>query len=88
MTYMGEFEEYLTDTGGDPVSNVEWKEAMAAVDEKCRLVLILHYVNGFKGEEIARFLRVPHATVRTWLKRGREQLKKYYQDEVRQKYTG
>ncbi len=79
VEYMDEMEERCADSIVDPECNLEWKEAMAAVDEKYRLVLILYYAQGFTGKEIAKILKIPHATVRTRLSRGREQLKKYYQ---------
>lgn len=79
VEYIGELEERYYDETEDLASNLEWKEAMAAVDEKYRLVLILYYSEGFKGKEIANILKLPHATVRTRLARGREQLKAYYQ---------
>lgn len=63
--------------------NVEWKEALAALDEKYRLVLVLFYCEGFQTKEIAKMLKIPGSTVRTRLSRGREQLAKYYKDELR-----
>lgn len=59
-------------------SNLEWKEALAALDEKYRLVLVLFYSEGFHTKEIASMLKIPNSTVRTRLARGREQLAKYY----------
>lgn len=39
-----------------------------------RLVLILHYSQGYKTREIAKLLDVPHGTVTSRLKRGRDAL--------------
>ena len=64
------------------VSNLEWKEALAALDEKYRLVLVLFYSEGFQTKEIAKMLKIPNSTVRTRLARGREQLVKYYRDDL------
>lgn len=79
VEYIGELNERYYDEAEDLANNLEWKEAMAAVDEKCRLVLLLFYTEGFQGKEIAKILKIPHATVRTRLARGRAQLKAYYQ---------
>ena len=43
--------------------------------EKYRVVLYLYYYEGYSSGEIARFLRVLPATVRSRLDRGRKQLK-------------
>ena len=47
-------------------------EAVLALPEKYRLVLLLHYYHALKGPEIARILQVPYPTVLTRLHRGRE----------------
>lgn len=60
--------------------NLELKEAYASVDERYRLPMELYYSQGFKVREIAELLSLPHNTVKTWLLRGRKQLKEYYCD--------
>lgn len=40
-----------------------------------RNVLYLHYYEGYNTKEIAHILHRKEATIRTWLKRGREKLK-------------
>lgn len=47
-----------------------------AMPEKYRTILYLFYYEGYSAEEIGAFLRIPAATVRTRLVRGRKQLKK------------
>lgn len=59
-------------------SNIEWKEALSALDEKYRTVLVLFYSEGLHTKEIAKILRITDSAVRTRLSRGREQLAKYY----------
>ncbi len=54
--------------------NVEWLETMKNLDEKYRMVMILHYVDGLKASEISSILKIPASTVRTRLSRGREQM--------------
>ena len=58
--------------------NVEFREALGILDEKSRLIVILYYVDGFKTREIAELVKLPEATVRTRLSRGRKILEKYY----------
>lgn len=60
--------------------SVEWKEALAGIDEKYRTVLILYYSHGYRVSEISAMLDRPESTIRTQLQRGREQIAKYYQD--------
>lgn len=49
--------------------------AVMALPQKYRVPLFLHYYEGYSCEEISQFLGIPNATVRTRLRRGREQLK-------------
>lgn len=58
--------------------NVEWMELMSGLDEKYRLIMVLHYVNGFKTSEISDILCIPDSTVRTRFQRGREQMASLY----------
>ena len=60
--------------------NIEWREALQGIDEKYRIVLELFYGQGYRTSEIAGMLDIPDSTVRTRLARGREQMKRYYQD--------
>lgn len=58
--------------------NLEWKEALAGISDKYRIVLILFYGEGYHINEIAKILKRPPSTIRTQLARGRKQLKQYY----------
>lgn len=60
--------------------NLELKEALASLDEKYRVVMILFYAEGYKTDEIARLLQIPKSTVQTRLQRGREKLARYYKN--------
>ncbi len=62
---------------------LEWKEVIRILDEKYRLVMVLYYVEGFRTGEIAQILDMNENTVRTRLKRGREELKNVYLNEKR-----
>ena len=62
---------------------LEWKEVIRPLDEKYRLVMVLYYVEGFRTSEIAQILEMNENTVRTRLKRGREELQNIYLYEKR-----
>jgi len=55
-------------------------DSVMALPVKYRVPLYLHYYEDYSCEEIARFLGVPNATVRTRLRRARELLKNYLQE--------
>ena len=46
-----------------------------ALPKKYRVPIYLYYYEDYSTEEIGRILKVPSATVRTHLRRGRQQLK-------------
>ena len=75
ITYTDELPKSVME---DNASNIEWREALSAIDEKYRIVLILFYSEGFRTKEIAKILGITDSAVRTRLSRGREQLKEYY----------
>lgn len=58
-------------TEGD---NELW-EALGHLPEKYREVVVLHYVEGYKTEEIAELVECSDSTVRSRLCRGRQKLK-------------
>lgn len=62
--------------------NVEWLETMNSLDEKYRMIMILHYVHGFKAAEISSMLHIPAGTVRTRLSRGKNQMALIYNVEI------
>ena len=62
--------------------NFELKEALAALDEKYRLVILLFYGEGYSVCEIAKLLKIPKSTVTTRLQRGRERLARYYETSM------
>lgn len=60
----------LEELRADPV----W-QALQALPEKLRIVALLHYVEEYTTEEIARIVGSPPATVRTHLHRARKQMR-------------
>ena len=51
-------------------------DALLALSEKLRMPLVLYYMEGYSVEETASMLRVPQGTVKTRLRKGRQELKK------------
>lgn len=59
---------------------LEFKELLDGMDEKYRVIMILFYVEGFKISEISELLEMQENTVKTRLRRGRNSLKKVYDE--------
>ena len=54
-----------------------FKQLIRCVDEKYQLVLTLYYADECTVKEIAELLQMKENTVKTWLARGREQVRRY-----------
>ena len=54
--------------------------AVMELPQKYRVPIFLHYYEEYSCEEISNFLKIPNATVRTRLRRGREILKSNLQE--------
>jgi len=63
--------------------DVPLRDAVLALDEKLRLPVILHYMNGYSVAEEARILRLPEGTVKTRLRKARGELRKMLAEEGR-----
>lgn len=57
--------------------------ALLALPEKYRVPLVLYYYGGFSTNEVAALLKIPPATARTRLARGRAKLKADYLEDDR-----
>ena len=66
------------ESGGIP----EVREALLRLPENQRIVVVLFYMEEYPVEEIARTLRLPKGTVCSRLKRAREKLKAYIEEEA------
>ena len=62
---------------------IEFRELMMALDEKYRLPVILYYVDELKVNEIASLLDMKESTVKTRLRRAREQIRRYMDENER-----
>lgn len=58
-----------------PESDHAVVEALAQLDVRFRLPLVLHHIEGYTTREVAQMLRIPEGTVKTRLARGRRYLK-------------
>lgn len=58
------------------------QEALLSLEEKFRLPILLHYVEGREVAEVAQLLRIPQGTVKSRLSRGRAKLRALLEEEV------
>lgn len=58
---------------------VEWELFLNVLDEKHRLVIILHYAQGYKVREIARIMEVGESSVKKYLVQARNKLEEMYE---------
>lgn len=67
----------------EPVTTMEegLPELLDRLDRSTRVILILHYAQGYTTREIAKMLEMPHGTVTSKLKRGRDKLAKQMEEE-------
>lgn len=63
------------DVGGEPPESSEILEAVQKLPEKYREIIRLHYLKGYRIEEISRQLNMNESTVKTRLSRGRKKLR-------------
>ena len=61
------------------LEHMMYEELIQSVDEQYRDILVLYYVEGFPTKEIGELLDMKDATVRTRLRRGREDLRRAYE---------
>jgi len=77
----------LGDRGESPLQEVEARELGSAIDRaiaklrpEYRACILLRHVEGHSYEEIARILDLPLGTVKTYIHRGRNELRVYLED--------
>ena len=71
----------LSDAGENP-RLAELREAISALDEKQRLCVLLHHIEGYTVKEVARMLGIGESAVKLRLMRGRRRLKEMLSEEV------
>ena len=65
----------------DEGGNRALRDALLGLDEKLRLPVMLHYMEGYRVREIAGILGLPEGTVKTRLARAKRELKKYLEED-------
>lgn len=58
-----------------PMANTPLHDALLQLDEKYRIPIVLHYMEGYPVSDVASVLRIPQGTVKTRLRKGREELR-------------
>lgn len=58
------------------------RDALRSLDEKYRLPILLHYIEGYGVSDVARMLHVPPGTVKSRMRKGRTLLRQMLQEEV------
>ncbi len=75
----------LTDSfpeGVVPMRDERLHEAIMALPEKQRIVIVLYYIEGMGQDEIAKVLSIPKGTVKSRLNTGRTKLGQLLKQEV------
>lgn len=65
----------------EPGADVEVRRALMSLKPELRVPLELHYIEGYKVEEIARILRLPAGTVKSRLSKGRRTMRREWSEE-------
>ena len=74
--------EELTDELAAPqVEDTRLDDALQLLDERMRLPIVLHYLEGMSVQEIADALRLPQGTVKNRMHRGRQRLAEIMDEE-------
>ena len=71
----------LPEPAAPPDADPALHDAIARLDRKLRLPVVLHYMEGYGVGDIARMLRLPSGTVKTRLARARALLRLQLSDE-------
>lgn len=69
---------------GASEDNAQILGLLMALEEKYRIVMHLHYVEGYKTDELSALLGISSAAVKKRLQRGREALREIYEKEAKQ----
>ena len=65
-----------------PTDAPDLRSCLLQLDERERVPVMLHYIEGYEIREIAAILRIPQGTVKSRLNRGRRHLKDICREEV------
>ena len=79
--------EMWQDVPGRSGDYSELYEALSLMPEDFRVVLVMHYLEGYAVKEIADILQIPEGTVKSRMSRGREQLRCLMEKETERSYN-
>lgn len=68
---------------GTSEDNAQILGLLTSLEEKYRIIIHLHYVEGYKVEELSAMLGITSAAAKKRLQRGRESLKELYEKEAK-----
>ena len=71
--------EPMTRTATDTMN---LRDCLLQLDERERIPVMLHYIEGYEIRQIAAILHIPQGTVKSRLNRGRRQLKDLCREDV------
>lgn len=74
--------EHLPETAVPQAEESPLYAALCALEEKYRLPIQLHCIEGYDVAEVARMLRLPQGTVKSRMARGRAKLRDLLEEEV------
>ena len=78
---MVSFEEYMADKEySDNGIDTELRNAVMELPQKIRMVIVLHYIEGYGVDEIGYMMKIPSGTVKSRLYKGRTLLRNMLQD--------
>ena len=69
-------------TGNSGFEGQDLRMSLASLDEKLRICVLLHYIEGFSVREVSRILGIGENAVKARLMRGRKRLKVLLSEEV------
>lgn len=75
------FEKYAACEPADNDSYSYLYQAVLSLKVPIRIVIVLHYIEGYSVEEIERILKIPSGTVKSRLHTGRKLLREELEDE-------
>ena len=78
MGYTDRTEMFEQNISGEDEKTREFLAYLEPLEEEDRMLMILFYVWGFRVREIAEFLKVNEATVKSRLQRGRRKIKQAF----------
>lgn len=78
----GELPEQIVKPDSDVESRIALSDALFRLDDKLRLPIVLHYIEGFNTQEIAKILGIPKGTVLWRLSKARKELGVMLKPEV------